>query len=407
MTITYTEVMDSFTTSGLDIGWSSKIISTYGVPANAIVEIVATNVLDGAEDYVGVRKVDSSLERKVLLHEAEDGGLVTARFLVQAMTEGEYVKIKYWDSNTVQTYYIVGYWTGVTFTEKWITLSLDSKDNESVWYEKNLFTSDSIPKGSVCLFSLCNEADGNEYNCGVRTEGSSLTRYIQIHEAEGGGVNVCSMFAKTDTTDGKVEIWGEDYPETYVICQGYFGSDMDFQELYSFQGAIPSTGWNEYDLTGILDQDGRVVDSLIWHLNIGLTAIMGARIKGSSNNRYIQEQEAEGGGRTGFGITTETDADGILEYYRGTNLCYVYVTGYFVFTTETAASTDFSSRFTVTKTGEDDLSAKFIIQKSDESDNSSTFEVAQSGESDNSATFEIQKPDDVTLPHGTFIRSNI
>lgn len=330
--------MDSFVSAGVRGGWTDYDIHTLkGIPKGAVVEIIATNALVATEDYVGVRTDGSGVDRRLLLHEAEGGGYVTARFLatVDALTGF----IEYYDSDygkkssSIQTYYIVGYWQDIDFTETWIDLNVIKAD-ESMWVDRNIFSSDSIPKGSVCLASLVNRAAGNKYKIGVRIDGSSLERKVYaIHEAEGGGVDALSMFVKTSVADGIIEIWCEDEsPDCSVIIQGYFGSDMDFQELYTRKAVTISHVWQEFDLTGDLDQDGRVVDFLLTHRALALLYLIGARGGDSSLNRYINAHEAEDGGDTGFGMSVQSNADGVVDLYSISYAGETFrLTGYFKF----------------------------------------------------------------------------
>ncbi|MQY62554.1 hypothetical protein GH146_04645 [archaeon] len=268
------------------------------------------------------------------MHEAEDGGLVTARFL--ATVDASTGLIEYYDTAQSQTYYIVGYWTDIDFTETWIDLNVIKAD-ESTWVDRNLFTGDpSIPKGSVCLASLVNRSAGNEYNVGVRTDGcmfGEFVRIIPIHEAEGGGVNALSMFVKTSVADGIIEIWCEDEaPDCSVIIQGYFDSNMDFEELFTLKQVTVSNVWQEFDLTGDLDQDGRVADFVLRHVDPDVTAFLGVRGGDSSLNRYINEHESEGDGHTGFSMSAQSDADGIIDLYAEKWLAEAFhLTGYFKF----------------------------------------------------------------------------
>ncbi len=337
MTISYAEPFDSFTTPGASGGWVDYDIHTLkGLPKGAIVCIIATNVLDGAEDYVGVRTDGSGVDKRLLLHEAEDGGLVTARFL--ATVDPSTGLIEVYDTAQAQTYYIVSYWTGITWTETWIDLNVIKAD-ELTWVDRNLFSSDSVPKGSVCLASLVNRAGGNEYKIGARTDGSALSkRFRQIHEAEGGGVNALSMFVKTSEADGIIEIYCEDEdPDCSVIIQGYFGADMDFEELWTQKQVTVSDVWQEFDLTGDLDQDGRVVDFILGHVNIDNEAFLGVRGGDSSLDRFINEHEAEGYGKTGFSMSAQSNADGIVALYAGHLIYDVFdLSGYFIFAAPTA-----------------------------------------------------------------------
>lgn len=335
MAITYTEGMDAFQSSGGGVGWEDyDIFTNNGILKGAIVEIIAGMNLVSNPFYMGVRTDGSIVDRRLELHEAEDGGFVTARFL--ATVDSSTGLIEIYNAQVlfpVGWYYIVDYWTDISWTETWIDLNVIKAD-ESTWVPRNLFTSDSIPKGSVCLASLVNRANGNEYEVGVRIGGSGLARISDIHEAEGGGVNVASMFVKTSEADGIIEIWCEDEPpDCSVIIQGYFGANMDFQELFTQKDVTAPNIWETHDLSGDLDQDGRVVDFLLTHNWDNIQVEVGVRDADSIAIRFIEEHESEGGGYTGFGISAKTNSTGEIDLYiESTEVVdYFVLTGYFIF----------------------------------------------------------------------------
>ncbi|MBA7666522.1 hypothetical protein ES703_74603 [subsurface metagenome] len=137
---------------------------------------------------MGIRNLNSLLDRKVLLHEAEDGGYATARFL--AVVDEATGNIEIYNSpepGYYARYQIICYWTGVTWHERWIELAITEKAEQETWVPRNLKASDNIPEGAVCHALLTNAAVGNEEIVGCRTHNSSLERKLAIHEAEGGG----------------------------------------------------------------------------------------------------------------------------------------------------------------------------------------------------------------------------
>jgi len=104
----YTEKWVSFNASGAD-SWVEKDLSGDSVPANAICEIAMCCITVTVERWAGVRTKDSSLDRRIRLHEAGGGGVSAAVFHVKANSSSK-IEV-YCEGNTTNVdFYLIGYW---------------------------------------------------------------------------------------------------------------------------------------------------------------------------------------------------------------------------------------------------------------------------------------------------------
>jgi hypothetical protein len=297
------------------MGWQNyDIYTNKAVPKSAIAHIVIASVNTTAARTVGVRTDGSALNRYVKLHEGEAGGAVCASMYVKVDASTGYIET-YCDSTTGITFYLMGYWTGVTYTELMQTLTIDTA---TAWTDIDL--SAYMTDGYVAEIMLCNRQDGAAVTMGVRTNSSSLERSVAIHEAESASVETTdcttyTMCVKTDAS-GVIDYYTSSTTTVDFILIGYFGSEITYTELM-VTGSSASTGWQDWDLTDSLDQDGRVCEILSGNAARGVEYNFGCRVEGSGLNRYILIHESETNGNNGFVTACGTDANGILEMYLG------------------------------------------------------------------------------------------
>lgn len=224
---------------------------------------------------------------------------------------------------------LIGYWEGVDYTEK-------AEDwwpgSTGVWTDKDLYTLFGVPKGSVCDLNVDNIYASAAYNIGVRIKGSSLARYINVHEAEGGGVgnNYLPFLVKSDV-DGVIQYYGHASYSTHYLM-GYFSDDVDFDEAWEDVPLAASDAWTEADLDSLSTSppSSSIVFLILAHATRAAEEYLGAREKGSSQNRYMLEHEAEENGYSGVGMSVNTDGDNIIELYAGNHTTEKFVyQGYF------------------------------------------------------------------------------
>ena len=113
--------------------WVVRSLSSFGVPANAVVEVAVIIDSSGSQKWGGVRAVGSSLDRRFLLHESEGGGRDAVVIHVQANGSSE---IEYFADQTSDVYFaLLGYWNGGTYVERFDRFSAGSGGS---WQDRNL-----------------------------------------------------------------------------------------------------------------------------------------------------------------------------------------------------------------------------------------------------------------------------
>ena len=315
----WTEAFSSFTPAGT--GWQDyDIFTNKSVPKGAIACIIATYNSTGTTTSIGVRADGSSLSRYVLMAPyAQSTGVNGVMMYVKVDSSTGLIET-YASATANVTFYLVGYWTGVDFTEKFDSAMPGSA---SAWTDVNLNTISGVPAGQVASVLLADKYS-SAYTMGVRINGSSVVRSVPIRSQASGGAQTHSvtMQVKTDGS-GIVEVYTGSTTNTLVYCLGYFGPEMDYIEDIQ-TGSIGSTGWTDWDITSYIVQDGRVADVICANNRNGAYVYSyGVRINGSSLSRYLIGDRGDGTGYSFHCYPTGTDASGILELY-GSNSSYEY-----------------------------------------------------------------------------------
>lgn len=321
--ITYTEIdPETITRTGWHAGWNLDE-DVASAPAGCVADLFAWSYDNNDPAEAGVRSTSSSLNRYYLLGEAEDGGYTASRFLVQVDGSGN---ADFYDN---RIYRLVGYWEGVNFTEQWESLQVSISDDDK-WAAVNVGL--NLQDTRTHLITITNDDTGKDQLGGVRNTTSSIDRYFDIMEAEGGGEQGVSMFVQTDGSD-TIEVYSEQYNDITFYNQGYFDDTISFTEGW-WQLYDSPTGWREIDLSGLVDEVPRVVDIVFGNVNEGSEITSGVRTAGSIFERSFNLREAEGGGISAAGMTSMTNDTGGIEIDMsiapGANNEY-YFTGYFVF----------------------------------------------------------------------------
>lgn len=328
--VSYTEKFSAMTPAGTS--WQDyDIYTNLGVPKNAVCQILLLNGSGSATAGMGVRTKGSSLDRYITMHEAESGGYSSFALDVQVDSNG--LIQTYCSTTNSINFYLLGYFTGVTFTE--LHQDINVSGTQNAWNSVNL--TGVVPANSVAQFNCFNSTTTYYCNLGVRTSGSVLVRKIQLHEAEGGGWTSWMTYAKANQ-NSLVEAliqYFDDPRQRFIYVEGYYNTDLDYAELWTNE-ALSSTGFQDVDLTSILDQDGRVVTVFCGHNDQAAEHNIGVRGKdNTTDNRYWLEQEVEGtsGEVDGETVSAKSDASGIISLYcDSADYDYFYVTGYFKFT---------------------------------------------------------------------------
>jgi hypothetical protein len=191
----YVERFDSFSAGTSDV-WFARSLAPYGVGSGQVAEFVIENLKLNAEYQGGVRSCGSGVERRLTLHEAEEGGVDALSMLVKA-DDTVSAKIEvYAESPTNIRFNLTGYWSTPpgTFTEHFSDVGQPSSDG--VWSNKAL-TGFGVPPRAAAQLALANLEAGAEQSIGLRSPGSSLSRTLQLHEAMDGG-DYASLHVRTD-----------------------------------------------------------------------------------------------------------------------------------------------------------------------------------------------------------------
>ncbi|MHC4748748.1 MAG: hypothetical protein ACYTFW_02635 [Planctomycetota bacterium] len=332
-TIEYTQDFDSFTIAASGSWTSYDIETNKGVPVGAVVEIVIAHSYQTDERLVGVRGgAETGLTTRyidVAEGETSETGTSYICAMMPAVVDGDGTIDCYAETAGETTFYIMGWWTGITFTEMQQTYGLATGNWVNVTYNASY----GIPKGAVCYVYVGHNRTGAGLTRGIREDGSSVDRSDFIHEAEDGGYDGMTMVVKTDTTNGQVEEFvssgGEGWAWSMIL--GYFDSQMDFVE--DFQQITTGTNdtWTDNDLSAYLDQDGRWTMFWVAHNNNDWARYWGVRENGVTDDRRIYCHESEDSRSTGYGVTCGTDGSGIMEVYFDDNTKdWVYFTGYYI-----------------------------------------------------------------------------
>lgn len=200
-------------------------------------------------------------------------------------------------------------------------------DSDATWCDYDLFTNKGVPKGAVAEIILSNLSANTEEYLGVRTDGSSLDRRIQLHEAEGGGKTHCRMFVLCDASTGKIETYCQDVSDDQVFYIVGYWENVGFTELYTEFSANSSGSFVNEELVGAGSID-KVVQIIVMNTyEVAHTA--GVREKNSSIDRKIHFHEAEGGGVSALDFLVQVDGSNYIEVYTDDPWIEFYNLGYF------------------------------------------------------------------------------
>jgi len=315
MTATWTEAFSSFTPAGT--GWQNyDLYTNKSVPKGAVAYIICANGNDTTDIFMGVRTDGSSLERRINLHEAEDGGYTLYGMYVTCDASTGYIET-YADSTSDAIFYLMGYWTGAPFTERWDSFAGTSA---SAW---NQFTCDkSFPASCAVQTVIISKAAASSRTMGCRSGDSTTNRQFTFHEAEGTDADACEPITWMVKLNASKEFGAFIHviADNPVYVTGYFDpSYLNYVETARNGVTITTaSSWLDWDATSLLDEDGRVLDCFVLHKNYAEEQSIGFRVNGSSLDRYISCHEAEHTSSTyytGYFVPTATDASGIVEVY--------------------------------------------------------------------------------------------
>jgi len=342
---------------GVSDAWAEVNLSSYGVASGNVCEFNTSTRINAAMS-VGVRGSGSTLDRRVDLHDY-DNGYEAVTMLAQAGESG-IVEIYEESQSSVDTR-LAGYWSTNPgeFTE--LSGIQVRPSGYNVWEGTDVGAS-GLP--DPCVFHTllgCNHASSYS-RLGVRPSGSSTNRYLDIAAYNSvGGVNWAGWH--TNLQGSNIELWGGNpVVNGELLIWSYFAYDpFDTMDLFL---AAPEFG--EMDLfiaggSGLLYGDDIYHDvagmpsftdgNTAWEVvdltphgvppNVTLELLMvntrsanpfadwyrcGVREVGSSFNRYVELTE---GGYSWATMNVNTDSDAKVELYnQSTSYVDFYIAGW-------------------------------------------------------------------------------
>jgi len=245
----YVESFQAWSASSNDT-WQTKDLSgaPFNVPANAVAEVAVRNANASTELWGGVRAVGSSLERRFQLHEAEDGGWDVVVMHVQ--TDGSSQIQHYSDDMGDVDFVLLGYWDSGVYTEAFQSFVAGANNT----WEDHILSSYGVGSGLVAEVVLVNTSPNQSTEAGVRAKGSSLSRLLDLHEAESGGLDAATMFVQTDpTANATIEIYAQNKNKSDLFLVGYWSTPPGtYTETFSVIGSPTADAtWEDKDLTGL------------------------------------------------------------------------------------------------------------------------------------------------------------
>ncbi|MCH7640988.1 glycosyltransferase, partial [Patescibacteria group bacterium] len=312
--ITFTELQDTWTDA--PTGWNTRDLATFGVPANAIVEVAAGHNETAGTETMGVREVGSGLERSFVLGEAESGG---EEYVVMHVNTDASSDIQTRNTDTVEDFFmLLGYWSGGTYVEAMTALAEPS--GAATWEDLNL-SGNGLNASDVAEIVLTNAEAAVDNQVGVRENVTSgaVARLVDLHEAENGGVTTATMLVQADgTTNATIEIYEEDLTNNDLTLVGYWSDPPGrYEDEYETIAAPTTDGtWQTRTLSTVTASS--VTEILLLGGHLSRENHFGVRPVGDSGNaaRLLDVQEAEAGGRAAGRMHTTVDSSKQLDIYH-------------------------------------------------------------------------------------------
>ena len=305
----YTEVYEPWSAAS-DSAWEVVDLTPFGVPANAVVEVAVVHADAAKEQWGGVRAVGSALERRVLLHEPESGGVDSVTMHVQADAGG---RIEHYTSRKATTSFVLlGYWTGVAYVELFEPFSAGAANS---WISEGV-DDEGLGPNQVAEVLMQNTNGSAERLAGVRAAGSSINRRFDLHEPESGGVDALTLMVETDAAS-TIEAYAEDTVDVEFYVLGYWSAPPgSFTELGGTSArSTPNAAWGIKDISSLGVPANSITQFVLSNDAIGAENTMGARAVGSTLDRFVDLQEAEAGGSDLATMHAHVDANTEVEWY--------------------------------------------------------------------------------------------
>ena len=192
---------DGLFTSSTSNSWRLHNMTSFGIQPRQVVEFIVQNTSGGSEYHGGVRYVGSGDEQMRDLHEAENGGKDFHSVFVQAADNVSAAIEAYAENSGSIEFKPAGMWVTPpgTYSQHDSTVDIGRPTSNNTWQTVDL-TAFGVPPNAVVQITLANRNPGGERRMGVRSVGSSLDRYVDLHEPESGGEDLVTMHVKTDAS---------------------------------------------------------------------------------------------------------------------------------------------------------------------------------------------------------------
>jgi len=371
----YTEKYEKIGSPSGNGVWSTHPIADF-LPKNnnIVIEVVLSNQQANGVNAVGMREVDSDVQRLFHLHEthdAEDGpdtqdvirmhSNVVARSgcgkdasvptielyhsdTSEILNESGFIMVGVWgqpflsdtaDEFTLHTIghlpinsginlHITGFQEDVAYVEKFDSWFATSA---STWEQKDL-TPFGVPSGAVVEILITNIIANQEVEAGVREVGSSLERRFLIHEAEGGGEEGLCMHVQVNGS-GYIEQYTDNTGDIKFTILGCWSGDVAYVERNDHFNASSFDEWVALDVSasGASLGTDKIVEVIAFHNFDGLEQSGGVRHPGSIIERKFKLHEAESGGFD-FATFTTNSINGKVEVYSSDASMSFQLVGY-------------------------------------------------------------------------------
>ncbi|HIA92232.1 TPA: hypothetical protein EYO12_03940 [Candidatus Saccharibacteria bacterium] len=318
----YVERANQWTT-GSTSTWQDINLSNapYNVPANSAVEITIMNADASDSSTAGVRQNGSSLSRFTNLHEAEGGGFFgsqgNAVITMHVQTDATGVIEYYTDNPGETTFMLDGYWESGSYVEGWSNFTAGASNT---WQDVDLsgFPYD-VPVNRVIEIVGQNGEDGAENQIGVRRNNSSLSRIVDVQEAENpaDSFTTVTFFTQADQ-NSLIEVFAEDNSNVNFYYAGYWDIPPGYYNELATTITNPTSDstWQARDLTAQGIADNAVVEVIAANGDTNTENEFGSRTNGSALNRIIDLVEAESGGSELWRNHVPTDTSGGIQLYH-------------------------------------------------------------------------------------------
>lgn len=204
--------------------WQGRDLTSFGVPNGAVVEILLGNKQTFLERSIGVRTSGSTVERRFNIHEAEDAGIDSLTLFTKTTNDNATIEI-YSQSVSNVDFILLGYWSQPPMVE-FIETNIDigEPDANDIWILQDLsaFLPADINTRSVLEVAIGNGESVVGQRLGIRQSGTTIERFLSLHEAEAGGFDFVRMHTNLDGNKSIEFLEQNEFNNSDFIIAGYW-----------------------------------------------------------------------------------------------------------------------------------------------------------------------------------------